>query len=27
VTVSTHKLIYGKGCVDITGDVIAEIDQ
>jgi Skp family chaperone for outer membrane proteins len=27
VTVSTHKLIYGKGCVDITADVIAEIDQ
>jgi Skp family chaperone for outer membrane proteins len=27
VTVSTHKLIYSKGCVDITADVIAEIDQ
>jgi len=27
VTVSTHKLIYSKGCVDITSDVIAEIDQ
>ena len=27
VTVSTHKLIYGKGCVDITADVIAEIDK
>lgn len=27
VTVSTHKLIYGKGCLDITADVIAEIDQ
>jgi Skp family chaperone for outer membrane proteins len=27
VTVSTHKLVYSKGCVDITGDVIAEIDQ
>ena len=27
VTVSTHKLIYGKGCLDITSDVIAEIDK
>ncbi|MCF7975549.1 MAG: OmpH family outer membrane protein [Phycisphaerae bacterium] len=27
VTVSTHKLIYSKGCVDMTADVIAEIDQ
>ncbi len=27
MTVSTHKLIYSKGCVDITEDVIAEIDQ
>ncbi len=27
VTVSTHKLVYSKGCVDITADVIAEIDQ
>ena len=27
MTVSTHKLIYSKGCVDITADVIAEIDQ
>jgi Skp family chaperone for outer membrane proteins len=27
VTVSTHKLIYSKGCLDITADVIAEIDQ
>ena len=26
-TVSTHKLIYGKGCLDITADVIAEIDK
>ena len=26
-TVSTHKLVYSKGCVDITADVIAEIDQ
>lgn len=27
VTVSTHKLIYSDGCVDITADVLAEIDQ
>lgn len=27
MTVRTHKVLYSKGCYDITADVIAEIDQ
>jgi Skp family chaperone for outer membrane proteins len=25
VTISTHKVLYGKGCVDLTADVLAQV--
>lgn len=27
MTISTHKLLYGDGCVDITGEVMARVDE
>jgi Skp family chaperone for outer membrane proteins len=27
VTIKTHKLIYSKGCIDISDEVLAEIDK
>ncbi|KPK45193.1 MAG: hypothetical protein AMJ65_00610 [Phycisphaerae bacterium SG8_4] len=27
MTLSTHKVLYGEGCVDITDEVIAELDK
>jgi Skp family chaperone for outer membrane proteins len=27
MTLSTHKVLYGGGCTDITGEVIAELDK
>jgi len=27
LTISTHKLLYSKGCIDITSEVIASIDK
>lgn len=27
VAISTHKVLYSKGCVDITAEVLAEIDK
>lgn len=27
VTISTHKVLYSKGCVDITNEVLAEVDK
>lgn len=27
MTVSTHKVLYSKGCVDITNEVLAEVDK
>jgi len=27
MTLSTHKVLYGKGCLDLTDEVIAELDK
>ena len=27
VTIQTHKLVYAGGCMDITSDVIAQLDE
>jgi Skp family chaperone for outer membrane proteins len=27
LAISTHKLLYSKGCVDITADVISAVDK
>jgi len=27
MTLNTHKVLYGAGCLDITGDVIARLDE
>jgi len=27
MTLSTHKVLYSEGCVDLTNEVIAELDK
>jgi Skp family chaperone for outer membrane proteins len=27
MTIGTHKVLYGDGCIDITDEVIAELDK
>jgi len=27
MTLSTHKVLYSNGCVDLTDEVIAELDK